>query len=146
MHVLLIHAMRRLAIQGNEYEKKKRKKENREEQAFSRRLQQILHLTIPTLSIAEGMTEMLSMVWIWQGANFTTSSTHSQNPAKFWSPVHAFRINSSDLGDTGVFARPRLPQLPYKTSQLQLDPKQWICSVVIHMLQVWGKNVHPQLN
>lgn len=83
------------------------KKPNREEQAFSKTLQQILHLTIPTLSIAEGMTETLSVVLIWQG--FTTNSTHNQNPGKLWSPVHAFVINSNDLQDTGVFARPRLP-------------------------------------
>lgn len=78
--------------------REKKKKENREEQAFSRKLQQILHLTIPTLPIAEGMTETLGMVLVWQGANFTTSSIHSQNPGKLWSPVHAFGINSSDQG------------------------------------------------
>lgn len=154
MSVLLIHAVRRIAIQGNEYPRKPqktptpppKKQPNREEQAFSRKLHQILHLLIPTLPIAEGMTETLSMLLIWQGANFTTNSTHSQNPDKLWSPVHAFGINSSDLEDTGVFARPRLPLLPYKISQLQLDPKQWICCVVIHMLQVWGKSVHPHLS
>lgn len=86
-----------------------------------------MYLATSTEPIAKGMTETVSMVLIWQGANLTMNSTHSQNPGRLWSPVHAFGMSFSDLEDTRVFARPRLPQLPYKTFQLQLDPKQRVC-------------------
>lgn len=100
---------------------------------------------MPALPIAKGMMEILPMALMWQGkiAKIQVNSRVKFIPLGYLSTQRS----PSDLEDTWVFASLGCRSCHMRLlDSIQPGPKPWLCCVVDHLLQLWGKIAHPQLS